>query len=640
MTKVKQFTVTFLPSGKKIVVEEGGTIFKAAEEAGVHLNSICGGEGTCGKCRVIIKSGEVRGGASSLLSEEDAAKGYVLSCQATIHSDITVEVPPESSALQTAEGREETSGRFRSLGDWDFNKTGFALDPLVKKIHLKLATPTLEDNLDDLARLLRGVRRETGLDALTAPLPILKELPTLLRDSGWDLTATTANRGGSAEVIRIQAGDTTGQNYGLALDIGTTTVVAHLIDLKDGRTLNAAAAYNSQIVFGEDVIKRIIRSEEDGTEPLSRAVRRDINKLIRTLSHQAKLKPDEITALICAGNTTMIALFLGITPRNIRREPYITPLASPPSLRACDLDIHINKDGIIYSVPGIAGWVGGDITAGVLASGMDRSPALSLFIDIGTNGEIVVGNREWRLACSCSAGPAFEGSGVTCGSRAVAGAIDRIDLKDTETVEYQTINGRPPVGICGSGLLDAVSEFFRVGVMGRDGRFDPGSRSSRLGEHEGEPAFVIARGGESADGSEIVITQADIDNLVRAKAAIYAGISVLLKAVNLDMGRIERIYVSGGFGNYINIKRAICIGLLPDIVPEKISFIGNGAVRGAKTILLSRPAREQAQRIASSTTYFELSTDNNFMDEYTRAMFLPHTDIEDFPSCPAREDGK
>lgn len=637
---MKQFTVTFLPSGKKIAVEEGENILKAAERVSVYLNSICGGEGTCGRCRVIVKSGEVRGGASSLLSEEDATKGYVLSCLAAIHSDITVEVPPESSALQTAEGREETSDRFRSLGEWDFNKTGFSLDPLVRKIHLRLTPPTLEDNLDDLERLFRGIRRETGGIELTAPLPVLEELPDLLRGADWDITATIADRAGTLEVIRVQAGDTTGQNYGIALDIGTTTVVAHLIDLNTGQTLNAAAVYNSQIVFGEDVIKRIIRSEEDGVDLLSRAVRLDINNLIGDLSHKAGVETDEITALISAGNTTMIALFLGITPRNIRREPYITPLAAPPSLRAGDLDIDINRSGVIYSVPGIAGWVGGDITAGVLASGLDRSPALSLFIDIGTNGEIVVGNREWKLACSCSAGPAFEGSGVTCGTRAVAGAIDRIDLKDAETVECRTINGRDPVGICGSGLLDAVSELFRVGVVGRDGRFNPDSRSSRLGEHEGETAFVIVRSGESADGSEIVITQADIDNLVRAKAAIYAGISVLLKAVDLDTDRIERIYVSGGFGNYINIKRAICIGLLPDIALEKISFIGNGAVRGAKTILLSRQAREQAQRIAASTTYFELSTNNNFMDEYTRAMFLPHTDIEDFPSCPAREDGK
>jgi uncharacterized 2Fe-2S/4Fe-4S cluster protein (DUF4445 family) len=615
------------------MVAEGETVLKAAERADVYVNSVCGGEGTCGKCRVIVKSGEVQAHASSLLSDEETADGYVLSCLTGIQSDLIIEVPPESSALRSIEGMEETSNRFSSLADWDFNKTGFTLDPLVRKIRLHLPSPSLEDNLDDFSRLLRAIRRETGITALTAPISILRQLPTLLRDSAWDLTVTIADRRGSLEIIRIQPGKLSEGNYGIAVDIGTTTVVAHLIDLNTGRTLDAAATYNSQIIFGEDVIKRIIRSEEDGIDPLCRGIRQDINDLIGKLCLESNLKMDDITAVICAGNTTMLSIFLGITPRNIRREPYIPPLSDPPPMPAVHAGLKINENGVLYCVPGIAGWVGGDITAGLISSGIDRSPAISLLIDIGTNGEIVVGNREWQLACSCSAGPAFEGSGIACGCRAIAGAIDKVDIIDGETVRYRTIGDDLPIGICGSGLLDSVSELFHAGILGRDGRFGRSRPSERLIEFSDQPAYVIVDAAETADGRDIVITQGDIDNLIRAKAAVHAGIAVLLKAVDLGRDDIERVYVSGGFGNYINIDRAICIGLLPDIDREKIFFIGNGSVRGAKTMLLSREARKLGREIASSTTYFELSTDNNFMDEYTRAMFLPHTDIENFPNC-------
>ncbi len=626
-------TITFLPSGIKAKVPAGTTILAAAEQADVNLNPVCGGEGTCGKCRVLVVTGKVTAPATTLLTAEEARGGNVLSCQAIIHSDLTVEVSEGTAALQSPEGREETSGRFRDAGDFNLAGTDFPFQPLVRNIPLSLSPPTLEDHLDDLARLFRGIRQATGITLPAVPLPILKELPVLLRDAGWKVTATLADWGDTAELIRLHRGATREHNCGIAVDIGTTTVVAHLVDLDTGRTLDAAAAYNSQIKFGEDVIKRIIRSEEDGIEPLTEAVRNDINSLIERLCTQTGRDPESVYAFICAGNSTMISLFLGITPRNIRREPYIPPLADPPFLRAGECGIRIRKNAPLYCVPGIAGWVGGDITAGILASGLDQSEKLSLLIDIGTNGEIVVGNSEWRLACSCSAGPAFEGSGMSSGCRAVQGAIDKIDLKDKEDVEYRTIAGQPPVGICGSGLLDLISELFRVGLLGRDGRFDPAAWSSRIRRDDGEIRFIVVPPERTATGKEISISQADIDNLIRAKAAVYAGILVLLKAVDLDTDDIERVYVSGGFGNYLNIDRAICIGLLPDISREKITFIGNGSVRGCKMILLSREARERAPRIADATTYFELSTDNAFMDEYTRAMFLPHTDVEDFPSC-------
>lgn len=622
------FSVSFLPSRASVTVEEGSTILKAAERAGVYLNSACGGQGACGKCRVRIISGETRQPATALLTAEEAANGIRLACRTTVHSPLTVEVPKETASLKTDRGKEETSRRFKALGESGFDGAGYDLDPAVVTVPLSLPPPTLEDNRDDLERLLRALRRPTGIEHLAAPLSLLRQLPMLLREAGWEVSAAVARGENRGEVIAVRPPAARG--LGLAVDIGTTTVAAHLVDLADGRTLAAGATYNSQISRGDDVIQRIINSEESGVEPLAEAVRGDINDLALKLAAEAGVKTGDILAVSCAGNSTMIALFLGITPRQIRREPYIPPLGAPPTLRAAEIGLRVHENAVLDCVPGIAGWVGGDITAGILASGLDRSGELAMLIDIGTNGEIVVGSREWTLACSCSAGPAFEGSGITSGTRAVAGAIERIDLPDGKTPVWETIGSEPPVGICGSGLLDGVAELFRAGILGRDGRFNPDHPSPALSRLDGSPAFTVVEAGRSGHGRPIVITQADIDNLIRAKAAIYAGVSVLLRAVNLSPDRLDRVFISGGFGGYINIGRARSIGLLPEIAPEKISFIGNGSLRGAKLCLLSRPARQAAGGIAGAATYFELSTDRNFMEEYTRAMFLPHTDVEKF----------
>lgn len=627
---MKKYAVNFLPSGSTVAVEEGTTILKAAERAGVYLNSVCGGEGTCGKCRVKIIFGETREPATELLSGEEISEGIRLACRSSVHSYLTVEVPKETADLKTARGLAEACRRFSDRGEIDFAETGHDFDPPVVTLPLPLPPPSLEDNRDDLDRLLRAVRRRTGIGEITISPGLLPGLPRLLRAAGWKIAAAVERQENRGRVIALRPGENTPKAYGVAVDIGTTTVAAHLVDLSDGKTLSAAATYNSQIARGEDVIKRIISSEEEGVEPLAAAVREDINDLIGKLVREAEITAQEILAVTAAGNSTMIALFLGITPREIRREPYVAPLAAPPTLRAADAGLHVNENAVLDCVPGIAGWVGGDITAGILAAGLDRAKELSLLIDIGTNGEIVIGNREWMLACSCSAGPAFEGSGITSGSRAVAGAIESFNLGDNARPLWETIGGEPPIGICGSGLLDAVAELFRAGVLDRDGRFNPDHASERLAFEDGRGAFTVVPADQSGHGRPIVITQADIDNLIRAKAAIYAGVEVLLGAVNLEAGALERVLISGGFGRYINIERARSIGLLPALAPEKISFIGNGSLRGAKLFLLSRSARAAAGRIAANATYLELSTNHNFMEEYQRAMFLPHTDLEKF----------
>lgn len=630
---MKKYTVTFLPSGEEAVVDEGQTILAAAEEANVYVNSACGGEGTCGRCRVIVQEGDARSKPTPWLEDDEIQAGYALACQTAVHSDLKVLVPPESSSLRARTGREETSRRFRDLTEDSFLETGFPFQPLIRKIFFRLSPPSLEDNSADLKRLYRQIRAETGITRIETNLDLLRGLPGLLRASSWEITATLAEEDDYTRLIQVEAGDTSSRNFGLAVDIGTTTVVAHLLDLNTGRTLDGEAMYNSQITFGEDVIRRIIRAEEDGPEELTKAIRGDINALIGKIRERTGVAREEINAVICAGNTTMISLLLRLPPDQIRREPYIPPAVAPPSIPASAAGIEISRQGRLECVPGIASWVGGDITAGIIASQMERSPALCLLVDIGTNGEIVLGNREWLLACSCSAGPAFEGSGMPCGMRASGGAIDKVDFEDSGKVSYRCIDGRPPAGICGSGLLDLVYGLFRTGILGRDGKFNKDRSEERLRVTEEEIRFILVPAGESATGKDIFISQADIDNLIRAKGAIYAGISLLLKSVSIPAASIKRLYISGGFGNYLNIRRAVCLGLLPDLPEERIQFIGNGSVRGTKIALLSRAARATGRRVAGSTTYFELSTDPGFMDEYTSAMFIPHTNIELFPGC-------
>lgn len=622
-----RYKITFLPSGKTAEIERGQTLLEAAEKASLSVRSDCGGDGTCGKCRLRVKSGEVDSVPTHLLPLREGKSGWVLACLSRPRSDVTVEVPPE--AIREDKHRDDASRRFR---DWEEDTVPSRdLDPLAASLPLSLPPPTLSDNLGDRERIVRALRSAARAPDVQVPADLIRNLPSLVRNNNWEAAAVVARVGKSLRLLDLRAKAAAGKAFGAAIDIGTTTVVVHLVDLATGRTAAAEADYNSQIPFGDDVIKRIIRSEEEGGEKLAAAVRGDLNRLIERGAKATGIGREEIVAAIVAGNTTMTSLFCGFDPRWIRREPYIPPATEISPFPAREAGLLIAERALLYLVPGVASWVGGDITAGVLHSGLHRSEDLALLVDIGTNGEIAVGNREWILCCSCSAGPAFEGSGIACGMRAGPGAIDRCDLGGGGEPSLRTIGGEKPVGICGSGLLDLVSELFRSGRIGREGKLDPDPPRVREGESGLE--FLVSEAGNNGTGRDIVVTQADIDNLLRAKAAIYAGISVLLKAVKLSLSDVKRLYISGGFGNYLNVRRAICLGLLPDLPPEKIVFIGNGSLRGAKRILLSRRAEEESRRIAGMMTYFELSADNRFMDEFSAAMFIPHTDVERFPSC-------
>ncbi|MBI5118258.1 DUF4445 domain-containing protein [Candidatus Poribacteria bacterium] len=630
-----QYKVTFLPEGKAVIATSEDTLLDAARLAGVYVSSLCGGDMICGKCRVVVKEGQVFEEQHMLLSREEVRSGYALACASHPRSDVVVEIPIESRMEGKQIVVDEDAQRFSGLAKVDLAKYEFEHAPLIEKIYLEIPPPSLEDSLSDLSRLFRAIRTHVDVPIMQTGLKNIRRLPQILRRGDWNITCTLGQRGGTVEVIEIEEGDTSNRNYGVAIDVGTTTVVVHLIDLKASRILATDATYNSQITFGEDVITRLIYAKEEvgGRERLHEAIIGNINMMINNTTAAAGVNLQHVTCALCAGNTTMMHFLLDLDSSNIRREPYIPAATNVPPVRAVEVGIQINPRGLLYGVPGVSSYVGGDITSGVLASGIYRAPELSMLIDVGTNGEIVIGNNEWLVCCSASAGPAFEGGEVKFGMRATHGAIERVKvLEGGELVETVVIANEKPRGICGSGLIDIISELRHVGVIDRTAKFAEPGYCSRLRRTDDGIEFVLAYADDTAIGRDIVLTQPDIDNLIRSKAAVFAGASVLIKSVNLRFSDLERVYIAGGFGNYLDLHGAIAIGLLPDVPLEKVKFIGNSSLNGAKLAILSREASLELENIAQKMTYIDLSSNLKFMEEYSSAMFLPHTNLELFPS--------
>lgn len=631
--------VTFLPDEKEVWVGEGTTLLMAAQEAGVYVNSICGGEMICGKCRLILKEGPVEEESHSLLSREEVQRGYILACVSKPKGDVVVEVPEESRLKGGQILMDVDAMRFRGLPLGKEKEELYPHQPLVEKMYLPLEPPTLQDSLSDLERVMRGLRSKGIREPLQAGLSIMRTLPNLLRSAQYRVTVTVGQRGGIREILQVEKGNTQRENFGVALDLGTTTIVAHLLNLNTAETLDAEAAYNRQIEHGEDVISRLIHVEEkeEGARQLRDLASEVINSLIAALVSKIGIKLSEISCCMCAGNTIMVHLLLELDSSYIRKAPYVPCALHLPALRAVEAGIRINPRGLLYCMPGVSSYVGGDVVAGVLASGMALEDGLGMFIDVGTNGEIVIGNKDWLVCCSASAGPAFEGGQIKWGMRAVHGAIEGVTLGENCKVELNIIDQEKPLGICGSGLIDSVAELLKAGIIDRTARFQKVDHCKRLRQTEDGCEFILASKEETGHGQDIVLTQADITSFIHSKAAIFAGASVLIKSLGLDFSQLQKIYIAGGFGNYLDIDKAVFIGLLPDISPERISFIGNGSVQGAKMALLSLRAFEMAMEIAQKMTYVDLSANPLFYEEFISAQFLPHTNLDLFPSLKGKK---
>jgi uncharacterized 2Fe-2S/4Fe-4S cluster protein (DUF4445 family) len=616
--------ITFLPSYRKITVESGTTILDAARQAGFQMNVVCGEQGKCGKCVVFVKAGDVtfdREKFGRFFTDEELEAGGCLSCQAVILGDLQVLIP-ESSLIQ------EQKILIEALG------LSTTFSPSVWKYALELQPPTLDDPSPDLTRLLDGIQKKGGpvVEKIYAPLEVLHLIPRVLRESGWRVTGTVALVPGGYRLINVERGDTSGQLYGAAVDLGTTTIVVYLRSLVDGKVVGVASNYNRQITCGEDILSRVNFARKGGLPKLQALAAESINITLKSAANTAGIDLDDVYEVVVSGNTIMTHILMGMDPAYMIEEPYVPVVRRYLTASAQRLGITVNGNAGLFIFPAVSDFIGGDIVADILACGMSERDEVSLMIDIGTNFEVVLGNQEWMFACAGAAGPALEGGEVLFGMRANPGAIERITL-DMETLKphYETINQVKPRGICGSGLIDLLAELLRACVIDRTGRINTNIKSDRIRMGAHHPEFVVSWKEETGIGKDIVITENDIKSLIMSKASVLAACLLLMNEAGIERGAVRNIYFSGAFGNYINKENAILVGLVPEVPVEQIRNIGNGSVEGANIALINRRMRKRLDEIAKTVAYIELNAEPAFMDEYTRASFLPHTDLSLFP---------
>jgi len=629
MTKVE-----LLPSGKVVDVPPGTELLVAAREAQVELDSPCGGKGTCGKCIVRVTAGSVDSDSLGVLPPAAVADGYVLACKSRVlNAPVSVEIP-------TPSGRD--GGRFTEedetyLVRHELLPSRWEFDPLAVKWLIDVPPPQPEDGLGDLDRLVRAIKRQWGKTwDVVCTLGVIRRLANVVREFDGQVTVTLIRDESKLHVTRIEAGDQATRHYSIAVDVGTTTVALQLINPTVAKILSTRSAYNDQVTCGLDVISRINYAHRPGRlEELRARVLKTVNGLLEKALDDQGIDPGEISNVVISGNTTMAHLLLGLNPEHIRLAPYTPTVLQVPYLSAEHVGIAINPDSWVYFSPAVGSYVGGDITAGLLCTDLATdSNEISLFVDIGTNGELVVGNRDFLLGCACSAGPAFEGGGIECGMRASVGAIEHVEIEaDTGACRYTTIGNVAPRGICGSGMIALVANLLQTGWIDPAGKLDR-ERSSSCIEVEGRRArYVLVPDEEAEGGTPITISEADIENIIRAKAAIYSASALMLEHLGIGFEDLSRIYVAGGFGRFLDLEKAITLGLMPDVPREKFQFIGNASLLGSYMVVVSQEYRERQLELAQRMTYIDLSSEPGYMDQYTAALFLPHTDPGRFPSA-------
>lgn len=635
----KKLKVHFEPDNIDIAVAPGENLLDVARAAGARIYASCGGQGTCGTCKMVIEKGKVKTTRTRRVSDEEFAKGVRQACQSKVITDLSVHIPVESR-LEKAVLAHERKVAAETVA------TGWRYKPPLTKCYMELPPPTLEDQASDLSRLLRGLKQQCHLSNIGVDFDVVKDLASTMRKKDWKVTVTTLTKAGKTKderrrptVIGVEPGNTTQKHYSLAFDIGTTTVCGQLLDLNRGTVIASNLMYNGQIKYGADVISRINHSQKPGgLKQLQTAVVDTINHVIDELLKQGGVSIRHIGHVMLAGNTTMTEILLGLNPQYIRLAPY-TPVANFfPPVEARSLGIKVSKQAYLFTFPDVSSWVGGDIVSGVIGCGMHQRKTLTLFIDIGTNGEIVIGNSDWMVTASCSAGPAFEGGGIRHGIIATEGAIQDFTI-DAKTFEPKigTIRGTKPKGICGSGLINTVAELLEAGVIGQNGKFNRDLPTKRVRPSEDGYEYVIAWAPETQIGRDIVITEVDIDNMMRAKAAMYAGYLTLSKSVGMDCcANLEQVIIAGAFGSSLNIEKSINIGLLPDLPRERFTFIGNGSLMGARLTSFSTDLLDDARRVAMMMTNIELSENVDFMNNFIAALFLPHTNTNEFPNVIKR----
>ena len=623
----------------EIECNAGDNLLELARRANVAIDAPCSGNGSCGKCRVKLIEGQVESIPSRHITDEEYEAGWRLSCNTKVLGDCTVFVPDIASAYQsrmkTADLSSPKEIAIFEEAQTQLQASGVEFTNNYRSLVVTMVEPTLDDTMPDNERLTWAIQEALGVEKVHIPYVVMQKLAHTLREHGWSVCVKGALEGETFRCMEICAPSDIAI-VGCAIDIGTTTVTMVLTDLETGKLLAKGSSGNGQIRYGADVINRIIEaSRTGGKKKLQDAIIKDtLNPVIANLCRTAGIKAHSILRLSIGANTTMNHLLLGVDADPIRMEPYIPSFFGWEGLLAGDLKLPANPLAPVVIAPNIGSYVGGDITAGTLASGIWDKDEMSLFIDLGTNGELVFGNRDFLMSCACSAGPAFEGGDISCGMRATDGAVEACTIDKTTMEPTLTVIGEPGqkvVGICGSGIIDIISELFRCGIINARGLFAREGDRIRRDAH-GMGRYVIADAHESETGREVSINEVDIDNFIRAKGAIFSAIDTLLNSVDMTVECIDKVYVAGGIGSGINMKNAVNIGMFPDVELEKFHYIGNSSLTGAYALVMSDDAIGKCAEVAANMTYLELSTYPGYMDSFVAACFLPHTDSRLFPN--------
>lgn len=635
--------VTFqFENGEKMTVSTmvGENLLETARKSNVVIDAPCSGNGSCGKCRVKLLGGELDSKKTRHISDEEYAEGWRLACCSKVMGDVQIMVPDIASAYRSRMKVADLSSpqEIKIFDDCmeHLKEADLEHGNNMRILSVKMDVPSLEDTMPDVERLERALQAETDTQKVRIPYHVLKKLPDVLRASDFDVQCVVAQGKTQVFVYDVLEKEKKAVAAGVAIDIGTTTVSAVAVDMLSGKILAKASAGNGQIRYGADVINRIIESQKPGGhKKLQDAiVEETLNPMILKMCHSAGISPLQVYRLAIAGNSTMNHLLVGVNADPLRMEPYIPAFFKTNAFYASDINLKVHPDAHIIMAPNIGSYVGGDITAGALVSMLWNQPHFSLFIDLGTNGELVFGNSDFMMSCACSAGPAFEGGDISCGMRATDGAIEACKI-DKETMEptFDIIGdpGQKPIGLCGSGIIDVIAELFRCGIISPKGKFiREGKRIKH--DHYGMGSYVLAFEEEAESSKDVEITEVDIDNFIRAKGAIFSAIRTMLKSLDFDISMIEEVYVAGGIGSGINMQNAVNIGMFPDIPIEYYHYIGNSSLCGAYAMLLSTKAERKVYELARNMTYLELSTEPGYMDEFVACCFLPHTDSSLFPT--------
>ena len=630
--------VTFLPDDITIEVLAGELLLDAALEAGVFIPAACGGSGACAQCKVKVVQGKVTSLAMEKLDPIARAEGFVLACQSRVISDLVIEVP-KSKVGRKVIPRDEQD-RKKAMATPMESPVHPEHNPMTIRVYMSPQAPRLEDNTSDYERITRTLKVDHDIFPVTADLEVIKELPNEVRAEDWKFSACLRVdpiphlNTDIYKLIKVSPGHLKRPRLSVAIDIGTTSLWGELVDLETGAVLARASRYNPQISMGDDVISRIVFAlKKDGLDRLQQHVVKGLNEIIDEMLEKSAQPRESINYMVAAGNTVMSHLFLGLYPKFLRQTPYVPAAQNIEPVSARSLGLDMPPGSFVTVFPGVASYVGGDIVAGVLSNGMWQSDEMTLFIDIGTNGEIVAGNRDMLMTASCSAGPAFEGGGLQYGMRAAPGAVEGI-LIDPDTLEpmIRTIDGKPALGICGSGIINIVSQMLLIGILNQNGKFAHDLKTDRIRKGKSGYEYVICWAKESGLGEDLTLSEVDLDNILRAKGAMFSGYLCLLEKIGLSVHDLDKVIIAGAFGSFINLDHSVNIGLLPDIPKEKFMFIGNSSLKGARLAAVDRNLMEKSREIAKAMTNVELSEDPAYMDNFMAALFLPHTRAELFPS--------